>query len=44
VLEGVTVSSSAGWAFGLAGALAALGLGGWFGYVLGRNAQRKGKE
>lgn len=33
------MSAGAGWAAGLAGALAAFGLGAWIGYLLGRNAQ-----
>jgi membrane protein YqaA with SNARE-associated domain len=38
---GTAVGTSAGWLLSLVGALAAFGLGGWIGYVLGRNTQHK---
>jgi membrane protein YqaA with SNARE-associated domain len=37
VTTGAAVGTSAGWLLGLAAALAAFGLGGWIGYVLGRD-------
>jgi membrane protein YqaA with SNARE-associated domain len=38
----MSTSAAAGWTAALAAALAAFGLGGWFGYVLGRNAKPSG--
>lgn len=35
----MSTGAAAGWTAGLVGAVAAFGLGGWFGYVLGRTAQ-----